>query len=228
MKPCGGRATTHCRRSAAGALGAFLGLALWSGSVAAADVTVLGLFPDMAVVQVDGRRHTLRVGQSTPEGIRLLRADSDSATVEIDGRKETLELGSPSVSTRYQSRQSMAEIWPTNGMYLADGSINRQPVRFLVDTGASWVAMGPGHARRLGIDFRAAGKAGYANTASGMVRVYEVTLDSVKLGEIDLRGVKAAVIDSATAGDTILLGMSFLERVEMQRQGEMLQLRQKF
>lgn len=207
-------------------------LALWAAlaplPAAAAEITVLGLFPDMAVVEIDGERRTLRAGQTSPEGVRLIEADSETATLEVDGERLSLGLGSPSVTTRFETSRPVARIWPTGGMYRTEGSINRQPVKFLVDTGATWVAMDPAHAERLGIDYRSIGKVSSANTASGLVRVYEVVLDRVRVGGIELRGVKAAVIDNAAARDTILLGMSFLERVEMQRQGEVLQLRRKY
>ena len=204
-------------------------LALLSAPASATDVTVLGLFPNMAVLEVDGRRHTLRVGQATPGGIRLIEADSEAAILEIEGERSTLGLGHQAVNTRFETaEQASAEIWPSRGMYLAGGSINGQPVRFLIDTGASWVAMGPAHAQRLGIDFRSVGTEAWANTAAGKVRVYELMLDRVGIGAIELRNIKAAVIDSPTSGEAILLGMSFLERVEMQHQGAMLELRQKY
>lgn len=114
-----------------------------------------------------------------------------------------------------------------HGMYSVAGSINKQPVKFLVDTGASSVAMNRDTAKRLGIDFRYKGTLGWANTANGPVKTYRVKLDSVRVGEIELTNIQGAVLDGASPRE-ILLGMSFLNRVEMQREGELLLLRKKW
>lgn len=114
-----------------------------------------------------------------------------------------------------------------HGMYSVAGSVNNQPVNFLVDTGATWVAMNSATARRLGIDFRYKGTQGWVNTANGPAKTYKVMLDRVRVGEIELSNVEGAVLDGSSPHE-ILLGMSFLNRVEMQRQGELLLLRKKW
>ena len=111
-------------------------------------------------------------------------------------------------------------------MYRVVGSINGFPVRFLVDTGASSIAMNSAQARRLGIDYRVEGKPGMASTASGVVRSYGVVLDRVKVGDIELRNVRAEIIDGSHP-QQVLLGMTFLSRVDMAREGQMLELTSK-
>ncbi len=211
-----------------GRLAGVLALLLAAAPSFAADVQVLGLFPGMAVLRIDGTQRTLRAGQTSPEGVRLVRADAQTAVLEVDGKQARYPLGTH-ISSRFSAppAQPVANIWPTNGMYLAEGAIDRLPVRFMVDTGASWVAMNAAQARRLGIDFRYRGHEGRASTASGTARVYEVVLDSVRVGGIELHNVKGAVVDGK-APDTVLLGASFLSRVEMRREGDMLQLRKKY
>jgi aspartyl protease family protein len=111
------------------------------------------------------------------------------------------------------------------GHFFSEGAINGNPVRFLVDTGATTVALPASDALRLGIDYRK-GQVGYSNTANGVVQVYRVMLDTVRLGSIQLTGVEAAVIEQGLS--VALLGMSFLNRVEMQRDGQTMVLTRRF
>ena len=193
----------------------------------AEDILVMGLFKDMAILTIDGKKRKLRVGQTSPEGVKLISANSEEAVLEIQGKHETYQLGSQ-ISTRFiQDKKAIAQIWPTQGMYLTSGSINGQPVDFLIDTGASWVAMNSHHARRLGIDYRYLGIQSWAGTANGRARVYIVKLKKVTVGEIELHNVDGAVMDGGSP-TTILLGNSFLNRLEMSRKGEMLMLKKNF
>ena len=112
-------------------------------------------------------------------------------------------------------------------MYATAGFINGQPVNFLVDTGATWIAMNSHQARSLGINFRFLGKRGHVSTANGVVPIYRVTLAKVRVGEIELTNVAAGVLEG-NSPEEVLLGNSFLNRVEMQRQGQVMLLKQKF
>ena len=199
------------------------------GYVLSADIKVMGLFSNMAIIKVDGQQHKLRKGESTPQGIKLISADSDSAIFLVNGKKQTLSLGSSSsISTSFVKREKTeARIMRRHGMYSVSGSVNKQPVNFLVDTGATRVAMNRDTAKKLGIDFRYKGTPSWANTANGRVKTYRVKLDSVRVGEIELTNVQGAVLDGSSPRE-ILLGMSFLNRVEMQREGELLVLRKKW
>ncbi|MFO8024986.1 TIGR02281 family clan AA aspartic protease [Thiohalophilus sp.] len=204
-------------------------LLLLAGSmlVHAVDIQIHGLFRDMAILKVDGRQYTLRPGESTPQGITLIRADSEQAVLEIDGQQETYPLGSH-ISTVY-SRPEMPEavIYRQNGMYYGSGSINSQSISFIVDTGASAISMNEAQARRLGLDFRVIGDPIRVSTANGVVRAYKVTLDRVKVGDIQLNNVTGIVHEGASP-QVILLGMSFLGQLEMQRDGERLVLKKKW
>ena len=197
--------------------------------VLSADIKVMGLFSNMAIIKVDGQQHKLRKGELTPQGIKLISADSDTAVFLVNGKKQTLSLGSSSsISTSFAKREKTeARIVRRHGMYSVAGSVNKQPVNFLVDTGASSVAMNRDTAKKLGIDFRYKGTPGWANTANGRVRTYRIMLDSVRVGEIELKNIQGAVLDGSSPRE-ILLGMSFLNRVEMQREGELLVLRKKW
>ncbi len=191
-------------------------------------ISILGLFKDKAIINIDGKRRVLALGQTSPEGIKLIAADSRQAVLEIDGRQAPYALGTQ-ISTDYAAiiPQATVQIWPDAlGMYLTGGSINNFPVEFLVDTGATLVAMNKVQAKRLGLDYKLAGEQGLTATASGTARAYYLSLDKVKVGAILLRGVPAAVIDGEFP-IKVLLGNSFLNRLQMTRNGQVLELRQK-
>jgi len=194
----------------------------------AADVRVVGLFNDRAVVLVDGKQYLLSPGEASPEGVTLVSASSDSAVLEADGRRFTAVLDGR-VSARKRSTTSRVVRIRRNsmGMYSTVGSINGLPVSFLVDTGATQIAMNSAQARRLGIDYRVIGDPAAVTTASGQERAWLVMLDTVKVGELTLRNVSGVVIEGSQPVET-LLGMSFLGRLEITNDGQLMTLRQKY
>ncbi|MEJ2687035.1 MAG: TIGR02281 family clan AA aspartic protease [Gammaproteobacteria bacterium] len=201
-------------------------LAVWG---AASDIQVLALFRDHAVLMIDGVRTTLAAGERTPSGVKLLSADSNAAILEVNGRKVRAGLGTdvrppPAHST------DMPEVRVyrgPSGMFTTVGGINGLPVSFLVDTGASQVAMNAAEAGHLGIDFRVVGTPVRVTTASGIASAFRITLKTVTVGAITLHNVPAVVIDG-TQPPSVLLGMSFLGQLEMHNQGQCLVLRQRY
>ena len=190
---------------------------------AATDVNVIGLFPGKAVVVIDrGPPRTLSVGD-TAGAVKLLAADSKGATLEVDGKRETLQMGQHFETASQTGERGSVTLAPDDrGHYVADGQVNGAHVRFLVDTGATMVSLPSTEASRLGIDWRR-GRRGFSRTANGVSVVYAVMLDSVTLGGITLHNVEGLVHDAAGL-DTALLGMSFLGRTEMRRDGQNLTL----
>lgn len=212
--------------------GALLGLAWLIGQPAVAtDIEVLALFGDRAMIRIDGTPHTLRQGESTPEGVRLLAADPAGAKLEVEGRERYIRLGARLRSTAGKQAGSSAPevtIWrDSHGMFRTVGSINGMPVNFLVDTGASAIALNSAQARRLGVDFRVEGEPARVMTATRPEQAFAVKLDRVKVGGIELRNVDALVFDGPEPS-RLLLGMSFLGRLEMNNNGEKLTLRKKY
>ena len=114
-----------------------------------------------------------------------------------------------------------------NGHYQVEGQINNQSVNFLVDTGATAVAMNANQARRLGIDYRVIGRQSGVTTASGVEHAWAVTLDTVKVGDLELHNVGAVVLEGAHPATT-LLGMTFLGRLEINNDGRLMTLRKKY
>lgn len=205
----------------------FLALCL-GGNVHAVDkLEVEGLFPGKAVLMIDGNRHVLGIGETSPEGVRVIAADSKSAILEVDGKQEQYFLGN-TITTEYTRRPSVKEqiMADGQGMYLAYGSINGHSVRFLVDTGASIIAINSNAAKRMGIQYRLDGKPTTANTASGVAKAWEVKLKSVKVGQLKQRNVPALVIDGPHPLN-VLLGMTFLERLKVQKENGTMILEQK-
>jgi aspartyl protease family protein len=107
------------------------------------------------------------------------------------------------------------------GHYVADGTINGRPVEFLVDTGATQVALPLDLARGLGLPLR---PGGIGRTANGDVEVWSTRLDSVSLGGLAAEHVPATVLPGLKGGE-VLLGMSYLKRFELIQRGNTLTLR---
>lgn len=209
-------------------LGMALALAPVSAPRAADTVSIYALFNGKAILLVDGSRRVLKAGEESPEGIRLIGAstETDEAIIEINGKRRVLKLGVV-VSSFNNSAPASTTLWASNnGFFHADGSINGVTVTFLVDTGANTIAMNSATARRIGLAYEK-GQIGIATTASGYARVYRLTLDLVRVGEIELRNIEAGVIDGPQP-DTPLLGMSFLGRLEMRRDGDKMELIKKY
>jgi aspartyl protease family protein len=178
------------------------------------------------IVSGDDRLHTLRVGQTTPDGIRLVSVDAGSAVVEIEGRRQTLRLGERVVSAESASAGTRVMIeGDSRGHFVAQGSVNGAAMRFLVDTGATAVSIGAADARRAGIDYRQ-GRRAQSQTANGVAPIWIVKLNSIRVGGIELSGVDAAIHE----GDmpVVLLGMSFLNRMRMSRDGSRLILERRY
>jgi len=188
----------------------------------AVQVEVAGLFNGKAIVIIDGGRpKTLANGESVGT-VKLISATSEIATFEIDGKRRQLGMGSQSFGGNFDTGKRPTVVLNADhgGHYMAEGAINGMPIRFLVDTGATMVSLGTSDARRLGIDYTR-GERGVSNTANGAAIVYRVKLDSVKVGGIVQNNVDALV----HAGNDMpfaLLGMSFLNRLDLRNQGSQL------
>ncbi len=194
----------------------------------AADVALAGLLPGRAVIVVDGGNpRTLAVGAKTADGVKLLAVEDGAAVFEIDGKRQRLVLGEQAVSSGASGGGAAVTLTAdSHGQFLTQGSVNGAAMRFMVDTGASFVALSAVDAARAGIDYRGKGQMGSMATANGVVRGWKVPGATVRLGDITLHEV--AVTVSETSMPMALLGMSFLNRVEMKREGDTMILKKRY
>jgi aspartyl protease family protein len=202
-----------------------LALSLSTGA-GAMDVNVVGLFPNKAVVQIDGGAlQTLSVGQKTAQGVLLVSVERDSATFDVEGQRMTLGLG----HARMKASTAAAAVMVTadeKGQFVANGVVNGIPIRFTVDTGATLVALPFQEARRLGLDYRK-GQMVSMSTANGSAIGYKIKLDTVQLGDITVNSVDAVIMDGEGLR-VALLGMSFLKRMDIKREGEIMTLTKRY
>ena len=202
-------------------------LALFATQAFAAEVTLVGLIGAKAIVVIDGGApRTLAPGQKTAEDVLLLGTEKDAASFEIGGKKKTLRMGQAYSAATGAGKQSVTLSADTRGHFVTTGSINGGSVRFLVDTGATFVSLPAAEAGRLGINYRQ-GQRGQMQTANGVAVAYRVKLDSVKVGDVEVSNVDALVGENDAMGVT-LLGMSFLNRMEMKRDGQSMTLTKRY
>ena len=191
-----------------------------------ADISVTALFNGKAVIVVDnGRPRTMSVGESTADGVKLLSATSESAVVEYAGKKQTLLLGQGTRLSAGAAAPSSAQVTLSagaGGHFWAPGAINGVSIRFLVDTGATTIALSSESAKRLGLNYTAGARVP-VRTASTTTAGYRVKLDTVSVGDITLNNVDGLVLEGRYPEDA-LLGMSFLNRTQMKRDGDTLVL----
>jgi aspartyl protease family protein len=195
-----------------------------------AEINVVGLSSGKAVIQLSSspKPRVLRDGDALPGGIKLIKATPESALFEINGKRRSLTLGNNQISnarSTFNASSSVTLVADVRGQFMTTGSINGATVQMLVDTGATFVALGVADARRMGINYLQ-GERAVSRTANGIAHVFKVKLDSVRVGDISLTNVDATIHDSDMP--FALLGMSFLNRVEMRREGTDLTLTKRY
>ena len=189
-------------------------------------VRVMALFSNKAMLQINGKNHILKKGQNL-NGVTLLSANGRAATIRFDnGLEKSLGLNQ-SIQQAYKKpvTNKMTLYANRSGMFMTGGRINGQTTKFMVDTGATYVALSSTEADKLNLEFKSAPKV-KLQTANEVASGWLINLESVKVGEIQVPQVKAVVME----GDTphVLLGMSFLQHLKMERNGTAMTLEQKF
>ncbi|MDP2323644.1 MAG: TIGR02281 family clan AA aspartic protease [Gammaproteobacteria bacterium] len=200
---------------------AFAALPAW-----AVDVGVVGLFPGKAVLVIDGGApRTVSVG-AIVSGIRLIAVDQDSATVEMGGKRQRLAIGQYAHSGGDGGgSQTISLTADSRGHFITTGTVNGATVRFMVDTGATGIALGATDARRANVNL-GNGRPVMVQTANGVIQAWLVTFDNVRVGDVVLHGVEGTVHQQDLP--VALLGMSFLNRMEMKRDGQTMTLRKRY
>lgn len=191
-----------------------------------ADVQVNALFEGSAYLVVEGQQKLLREGQ-TFLGVTLLEASPERALIERHGERHELGLSSR-INASYRANTTREVIIQRDKhlKYMTNASINGRTVAVLVDTGANLMALSSRHARQLGVRYQQ-GERAMVSTASGLAPSYRVMLNSVNVGGIEARQVSAVVIEGDFPSE-VLLGMSYLEHVELQEKNGVLTLRARY
>ena len=194
----------------------------------AQTVSMSGSLGDKALLMIDGAPRTVATG-ATVQGVKLVSVTGSEAVVEVKGKRVGLPLGGAQVNIGgAPSDGGGTQIVLTagsGGHFFTGGSINGKAVRFVVDTGATYVSMGINDAERLGIDYRA-GQRGMTNTANGAMAVYKIALASVRVGDVLVYDVEALVGQAPM--DQVLLGNSFLTRFQMKRENDTMTLSKRY
>jgi aspartyl protease family protein len=206
----------------------FIALLLWAASftAAATDVSLIGTFGTTAAILSvgGGAPKTVKVGQNF-SGVTLISVGNDAAVIEVDGKRRTLARGQTYSSSGSGGAQTVTLSAGHGGHFMADGQVNGGSMRFVVDTGATSIAIPASDANRLRIDYQR-GRRVSTQTANGVAPAYLITLDTVRIGGIELNNVEAIVIEQGLAIG--LLGNSFLSRTEMRREGQTMILTKRF
>ena len=199
-----------------------------AGSAAAQTVSLSGsLGETKALLLIDGQPHTVAVG-GTVKGVTLKRVSDGEAEVSMGGKSQLVRLGAAPAKVGGGSNGGGGNeiVLPAGpgGHFVTTGSINGKSVQFMVDTGATVVAMSQSDADRIGLDWKN-GRRGLTHTAGGVVPVYGVNLTSVRVGSVEVFNVEAVVLQADMP--TILLGNSFLARFSMRRDNDVMRLERK-
>jgi aspartyl protease family protein len=199
-----------------------------SQAFAETRLNVVGLFSGKALVSINGSAPlTIGAGQ-TKNGVKLISANSESATFMVEGKRQTLKMGqaaSVAGNAGPVNNNPVSLYADSRGHFTGNLSINGASLKYLVDTGASTVAMNSGDAKFAKIDYERGEKA-TASTANGTVEVYVVKLNTLKIGTIILNNVEVTVHEGG-APDVVLLGMSALNKLDMKRDNSIMTLTKK-
>lgn len=197
---------------------ALLAGALLVPALAQAQVVALsGILGQKALLVVDGSTPRAVGPGETHQGVTVIAVGRDEATVQVAGEKRKVLLGEAPVSIKSATAgQRIVLRADSTGHFGSNGSINGRVMQYMVDTGASFVGIGQPDAERMGLAFKE-GQPVVMSTANGKTQGWRFKLDSVRIGDVEVRGVDAVVTPMAMP--YVLLGNSFLGEFQMTRNG---------
>ncbi|MBA4108186.1 MAG: TIGR02281 family clan AA aspartic protease [Leptothrix sp. (in: Bacteria)] len=199
------------------------------GAAQAQSVAMTGGMGSKALLVVDGSPPKAVGVGDTFKGVKVISVNSDKTVVEMKGVRHTVVMGGAPVSvggsggggTGNQIVLSAA----SGGHFMSQGTINGKATQFMVDTGATTIAMGMAEAQRMGIKYED-GQRFQGSTANGVVTGYGIKLASVRIQDVEIFNVDAAVLPQSMP--YILLGNSFLSRFQMKRDNDTLTLTKRY
>lgn len=204
-------------------------IALHVGAAQAQSVAMTGGMGSKSLLVVDGSPPKAVGVGDTFKGVKVISVNSDKTVVEMKGVRHTVVMGGAPVSvggsggggTGTQIVLSAA----SGGHFMSQGTINGRATQFMVDTGATTIAMGVAEAQRMGIKYQD-GERFQGSTANGVVTGYGIKLASVRIQDVEIFNVDAAVLPQSMP--YILLGNSFLSRFQMKRDNDTLTLTKRY
>ncbi|MDR0275225.1 MAG: TIGR02281 family clan AA aspartic protease [Burkholderiaceae bacterium] len=194
---------------------------------AAQSVTLQGTLGSKALLIVDNAPPQVVSPGESVGAVKLISASGEQAVVEIGGARHTLRVGEAPVNVGgalTSGGDTVVLTADTRGHFITQGSINNRPAQFMVDTGASLVALDAGEAARLGLDYQKGQKV-LMSTANGVTAGYVIELEQIRIGDVTVYGVRAIV--TPTSMPMILLGNSFLNRFNMRRDSDQMTLQRR-
>lgn len=204
-------------------------LAVMSPLALASSVKAIALFNDRAMLSVDGSKAKIIRAGSTYKGVKLISSNTSNAVVEINGERKKLKLNSSLVLSKSLGTKasnsyanSVQLFVDEQGFFQSQGEINGKGINFLVDTGANLVVINSRDADRIGLEYLQ-GEKTFASTASGRSPMYVITANSMAVGGISINNVRMGVIEGSFP-EYPLLGMTFLSRLNMTREGSVMTL----
>lgn len=196
---------------------------------AAQQVALSGVAGGKALVTIDAAAPRFLSPGQAHQGVKLLSVQGEAAVIEVNGQRQTLRVGEAPVSQGQSKTDAGAKrvvlTADSQGHFMPPGQINGRQVQFMVDTGASTVALSAADAKRIGLNYKSGTKVN-VSTANGNVVGYRVQLDSVRVGDAQVFGVTAIVVPQSMP--FVLLGNSFLTRFQMQRTNDQLTLDKRY
>ncbi|MDH4425504.1 MAG: retropepsin-like aspartic protease [Acidovorax sp.] len=196
---------------------------LAAGPSLAQSVALAGVLGSKALLVVDAHPPRALGAGDEFEGIRVIAVTRDEATIEIKGARRSLRLGEAPVSVGNRGGTGRRIVLNADGRghFISNGLINGKVMQYMVDTGASTIAIGRPDADRLGLPYQGAEPV-RMNTANGVAQGWRLKLDSVRIGDVEVFGVEAIVTPQAMP--YVLLGNSFLTSFQMTRNNEQMVL----
>lgn len=200
------------------------------GPVQAQSVALAGMMGSRALLVVDGSAPKTVGPGETHQGIKVISTAGDQAVIEQGGKRRTLRVGEAPVNTGASPQASgrgtrIVLTESSGGHFMTPGQINGRAVQFMVDTGATTIAMSMPDAERAGIAYKT-GRPVQMSTANGMAQGFRIKLNSVRVGDVEVYDIDAVVMPLPMP--FVLLGNSFLTRFQMKRDNTMMTLDKRY
>ena len=202
---------------------------LWTAAVQAQSVALVGMMGSKALLVVNGTAPKTVAAGETHQGVKVVSTSGDQAVIEQSGKRHTLRVGDApvsmgaSASSGRGTRISLTE--SSGGHFMTAGQINGRAVQFMVDTGATSIAMSTADAERAGISYKS-GQAVQISTANGTAQGFRIKLNSVRVGDVEVYDIDAVVTPQPMP--FMLLGNSFLTRFQMKRENNLMTLDKRY